>query len=205
MSPRAIVASSLIGFAIAVSALDGATTTRQQAEAMTRKIAVIKQQGEVTRPPGQTRTSVRRTSVTESEINSWFAYSAEPVLPAGVINPQVTILAGGKVKGAATVDLETFSKRRSRGSVLDPWNLLGGRVPVVVTGTLMTKDGQGRFEMDEAEISGIPVPSALLQELVSYYSRSSDQPHGIRLDEKFELPANIKQIEVGQGQVVVVQ
>ena len=205
MSPRAAVAYSIIGLAIAVATLDGATTTRQQAEAMARKIAAIKQQAQVNRGQGQTRTAVRRTSVTENEINSWFAYGADPVLPAGVINPQVTILADGRVKGAATVDLEAFAKRRSRGSSLDPWNLLGGRVPVVVTGTLRTKDGQGRFEMDEAQVSGVPVPSALLQELVSYYSRSADQPQGIRLDEAFELPANIKQIEVGQGQVVVVQ
>ena len=204
MSRFATVVCALAGFAT-VSTLDGATTTRQQAEAMTRKIAVIRQQGEVSRQQRDTGSAVRRTPVTESEINSWFAYSADPVLPAGVINPQVTILAGGRVKGAATVDLETFAKRRSRGSALDPWNLLGGRVPVVVTGTLRTKDGQGRFELDEAEVSGIPVPSALLQELVSYYSRSSDQPQGIRLDEEFELPANIKQIDVVPGRVIVIQ
>ena len=44
-----------------------------------------------------------------------------------------------------------------------------------------------------------------LQELVSIYTRSPEKPQGMRLDDTFELPANIKQIEVGQAQAVVVQ
>lgn len=205
MTLRAVVICSLTGLVV-VGALDGATVTRQQAESLSRKIAVIKQQGQVTRKQGQpTNAPVRRTTVTESEVNSWFTYSSEADLPEGVINPQVTILPGGAVKGQATVDLEAFSKRRSRGSALDPWNFLGKQVDVAVTGMLRTKDGQGRFEMDQAEVAGIPVPSALLQELVSSYSKSSDQSAGIRLDQPFELPAKIKQIEVTQGQFIVVQ
>lgn len=206
MSLRAIVVYVIVALAAAVSALDAATTSRQQAAAMAKKIAVIKQHSQASQATrAQGKAAARRTPVTEGELNSWFAYSEEPVLPTGVVDPQVTILADGRMRGEATVDLETFSKRRSSRSALDPWNFLGGRVPVVVTGTLKTKDGQGRFEMDEAHLSGIPVPNALLQELVSYYSRSSSQPQGIRLDGEFPLPANIKQIEVGQGQFVIIQ
>ena len=56
-----------------------------------------------------------------------------------------------------------------------------------------------------ASPSIVPVPKTLLQELVSYYSRSETKPHGVKLDDPFELPARIKQIEVGQAQAVVVQ
>jgi hypothetical protein len=51
----------------------------------------------------------------------------------------------------------------------------------------------------------VPVPTSLLQDVVSYYSRSTDEPEGVRLDTPFRLPARIRQIEVGQGQAVVVQ
>jgi hypothetical protein len=78
-------------------------------------------------------------------------------------------------------------------------------VPVTFTGILHTKDGQGRFELESADVSGVPVPRTLLQELLSYYSRTTDTPQGVRLDDTFQLPANIKAIEVGQGQAVVVQ
>jgi hypothetical protein len=54
-------------------------------------------------------------------------------------------------------------------------------------------------------MSGIPVPVTVLQELLTYYSRSDDRPQGVRLDDIFTLPANIRQIEVGEGQAVIVQ
>jgi hypothetical protein len=45
----------------------------------------------------------------------------------------------------------------------------------------------------------------VLQDIVAYYSRTADDPEGVRLNDSFKLPAQIKQIEVGQGQAVVVQ
>jgi hypothetical protein len=51
----------------------------------------------------------------------------------------------------------------------------------------------------------VPVPKALVQQVLSYYSRTDEHPSGIRLDDPFELPAGIQKIEVGQGQAVVVQ
>ena len=74
-----------------------------------------------------------------------------------------------------------------------------------VTGTLHTSKGVGRFEVESAEISGVPVPKLLLQEMVSYYSRSERTPNGIQLDDPFTLPLNIQQIEMGQGRAVIVQ
>jgi hypothetical protein len=127
------------------------------------------------------------------------------MLPAGVTEPRVTIVGGGKVRAAATVDLEAVSKRRSTGGVLDPWSYMGGRLPVTLSGVLHTQDGVGRFEVEDAAISGVPVPRSMLDEVVAYYSRTANDPDGVRLDDSFKLPAKIKQIEVGQGQAVVVQ
>ena len=177
-----------------------AAPSRQQADVFAKKIVQIQQQGEAAR--GGT---ARRTPVTQDEVNSWFTYRAQPMLPAGVSQPQVTIVGQGKVEGQATVDLEALGKRRSSGGAFDPWSLLGGKVPVTVSGILHTQNGRGRFELQSAEVSGVPVPKTILQELVSYYSRTQDNPEGISLDEAFALPANIRQIEVGQGQAVVVQ
>jgi len=143
--------------------------------------------------------------VTQDELNSWFLYRGPQYLPAGVTNANVTIIGNGTMKGAALIDLETLGKKRSTGGVLDFWSLLGGRVPVSVTGTLTTKDGRGRFDMQSAEMAGVPVPKALLQEIVTMYAGTPDHPGGISLDESFALPANIQHIDVGRGQLVVVQ
>src|SRR5690606_3553512 len=136
--------------------------------------------------------AVRRTPLTETELNSWFAFHGPPLLPEGLTQPRITIVGGGKVLGTATVDLEAVGKRRGSGSALDVWSYLGGRVPVTVTGILHTQNGQGRFDLEAADVSGVPLPKSLLQELVSYYSRTPDRPQGVRLDDAFELPAGIR-------------
>jgi hypothetical protein len=186
--------------------LQAATVSRQHAETFAKKIAQI-QQHAVVQPQGSggPRLTTRRTPVTEDEVNSWFMYAAAPMLPLGVTQPQVDILGDGRVVGQATVDLEAIGKRRSRGGSFDPWSYLGGRVPVSVEGILHTEDGRARFDVQTAEISGVPVPKAVLQELVSYYSRTPENPAGLSLDQAFVLPANIRQIEVGQGQAIVIQ
>ena len=179
--------------------LEAGTVSRQHAETFARKMAVIREHGSI-----QERRAPRRTPVTQDEVNSWFAYTSQSLLPNGVTQPQVTI-AEGRLVGQAIVDLDAVAKRRSSGGMLDPWSLLGGRLPVSVTGTLRTQDGVGRFEVESAAISGVPVPTTLLQELLTYYSRSPERPQGVRLDAPFSLPARIQRIEVGQGQAVVVQ
>ena len=180
--------------------LGAADVSKQQADVFIRNL------GEIAKPaPAAIKPGMKRTPVTEGELNSWFAYQARPLLPRGISAPEVSIIGDGKVRGTATVDLESIGKQRSSGGLIDPWSLLGGRVPVNVVGTLRTKDGVGRFELESADISGVPVPKLLLQEMVSFYSKSERRPQGIRLDDPFALPANIRQIEVGQGRAVVVQ
>jgi hypothetical protein len=202
---RRIVLASGVAAALGLAVLHGAAESPQAADAFARKLAVIAQQGSISAPQTARPGVARRTPVTEAELNSWFTYRAQPLLPQGLTQPKVTIIGGGRVTGGATVDLEAIAKRRGSGSALDVWSYLGGRVPVTVTGVLHTKDGQGRFELQTADVSGVPLPKTLLQEVVSYYSRTPDHPEGVRLDDVFELPANIRQIEVGQGQAVVVQ
>jgi hypothetical protein len=193
----------IVGFVLITAALASihaaAAVTRQNADAFAKKVALIRQQSETGSRTG------RRTPLTQDELNSWLVYQSQPHLPNGLSSPEVTILGQGRVSGNAVVDLESIAKRRSSGSTLDPWNLVGGRVPVTVAGILHTRDGLGRFEVQSAEIAGLPVSPAFLQELLSYYSRSPERPQGVRLDDTFALPASIRQIEVGQGQAVVVQ
>lgn len=205
MLQRNRILISSLALALSWATLQGAAESTQAADAFARKMSIISQQGALPEARGARPAAPRRTPVTETEVNSWFAYRAQPLLPDGLSQPKLTIIGGGKVMGGATVDLEEIGKRRSSGGALDIWSYLGGRVPISVTGILHTQDGRGRFEVQQADVSGVPLPRTLLQEVVSYYSRTPEHPQGVRLDDVFELPANIKQIEVGQGQAVVVQ
>ena len=80
-----------------------------------------------------------------------------------------------------------------------------GRVPITATGVLTTSNGLGRFQLESATVGGVPVPKMMLQEIVSYYSRTPRNPAGINIDDPFPLPARIREIQVERGQAVVVQ
>jgi hypothetical protein len=196
-TPRFLLA--LITSVAAAATVYGAATSRQQADVFARKVVDIHDHGE------QARRRARRTTINETELNSWFTFRAQPLLPAGLVDPRITIVGNGKLLGSATIDLEAIGKQRSTGGTFDVFKFLGGRMPLSITGVLHTKNGQGRFELQAADVSGVPIPKTLLQELLSHYTRSEERPQGYRLEDPFALPANIRQIEVGQGQAVVVQ
>jgi len=190
--------------ALGLAGLQAAGVSEKQADAFTRKVALVNEQADAPVRRGELR-GPRRTPFTEAEVNSWMVYRGKALLPVGVSEPTVTIVGNGRVKAGATVDLDAIAKHRSTGRLLDPWSYLGGRLPVTLAGTLHTQFGIARFEIEEAAVSGVPVPKYLLQDMVSYYSRSSDVPDGVRLDDMWPLPAHIQEIELGQGQAVVVQ
>ena len=168
MSSRFSIWVLLLLSGVGLGALQAAGISQQQADAFSQKMATVKQQGtDGTKSQGG---SPRRTPFTESELNSWFTYRGGEVMPAGVSDPRVTLIGNGKVKAAATVDLEAIAKQRSSGRTLDPWSYLGGRLPVTLSGVLRTENGMGRFDLEEAAISGIPVPASVLADIVSDHS-----------------------------------
>lgn len=200
MTTRASVFAVAAALALGLATLHGAgAVSRQHADAFAKKLAVITQTAQAEKPVS------RKTPVSEDEVNSWFTYRAQPLLPEGVSKPTLRAIGNGKLMGDITVDLEAVGRKRGSGGTLDVWSYLGGKVPLTVTGILHTKEGRGRFELQSASVSGVPLPKTLLQELLSYYSRSENHPQGFKLEDPFELPAKIREIQIGQGQAVVVQ
>jgi hypothetical protein len=195
-----VVLALVAAFVVQRLTLEAAGVSKEQADQFSRKVAQIVDQADHIERPG-----TRRTAVSETELNSWFAYSAKPLLPAGVADPHIAMVGNGRVAGNAIVDLDSIAKKKQSGGTFDLWSLVGGKVPVNVSGTLRTKDGQGTFNLESADISGLPVPKTFLQELVSSYSRTANNPKGVNLDDPFALPASIRQIDVGAGQAVIVQ
>jgi hypothetical protein len=126
-------------------------------------------------------------------------------MPPGVLEPVVTIEEAGHLRGRALVDLDEVKKANAGEGGLGMLTLLSGRVPVEATGTLRTSNGVAQFELEQALVNGVPVPKALLQQVVSYYSRTPENPEGIDLEAPFPLPVNIRQIETLKGQAIVVQ
>jgi hypothetical protein len=185
--------------ALGVSVAADVRTSRQDAAQLKQKVATITAHAErASRQP-------RRTTVTENEVNSYLVFDAGPQLPTGVVEPSISILGAGRVAARAVVDLDAVRREKNPTSLLDPMNYLMGKVPVSATGVLKTSNGVGRIEFESAAISRLPIPKFLLQEIVSYYSRTAENPAGLNLDDPFALPARIREIQVERGQAIIVQ
>ena len=145
-----------------------------------------------------------QTVVTEPEVNGYLSFGGRSVLPVGVVDPYVFALGAGRLSGEATVDLDSVRLSRPRG-MLDPAQLLRGRLPVTATGILRSKNGEFRFDLESATVAGMEVPKALLQELVSYYTKSASNPSGFSLDAPFTLSGGIREITVESKRAVIIQ
>lgn len=145
------------------------------------------------------------TAITETEVNSYLQFELADRIPEGVTEPWVSIMENGRLAGKATVDLARVGKSRKSGGMLDPFNFLTGSLPLLVNGVLKTNNGIANFAVESASISSVPVPVWMLQEIVSYYSKSESSPNGVAIDKPFPLPNGIREIRTARGQATVVQ
>ena len=206
---RAVVRAVVCGVACAaVCAIATASvvTLRADVRASKRDAALLKQKVAAITAYAEKPTKVaRRTIVTQNEVNAYFVYEAREQIPVGIVEPSITALGPGRLSGRAIVDLDAVRKQRAPTSLLDPMNYLMGRLAVTAAGRLKTANGVAHFELESASVGSIPIPKILLQEIISYYSRTSANPAGISLDDPFALPARIREIRVERGQAIIVQ
>ncbi len=174
--------------------------TKQDATRFAAKLAQIEKNSLTPRRSG----AARSTQVSDAEVNAYLRFLAGSQIPVGIVEPDLRGVGNGRVTGRAIVDLDAVRTQKKRGWT-DPIGYLTGRLPVTASGTLTARDGIGWFRLESAEISGVTIPKSLLQELLSFYSRTPENPAGINMDEPFELPAAIREIRIGQGTAVIVQ
>ncbi|HEY3305788.1 MAG TPA: hypothetical protein VGL70_19855 [Candidatus Binatia bacterium] len=148
----------------------------------------------------------KKTPVSESEVNSYLAFNVRDKIPKGLTNPEIAIVGNGALAGRVLMDLDEFNRnRRSQGGLMDPLAYLSGKVPVTARGILRAEDGRGRFYLESAEIHGVNLPKPLVQEMVSYFSRTAENPGGFDIDAPFDLPAKIRAIVINKGEAIVAQ
>lgn len=184
---------------LALSVAAAAQFSKAGGDAMERKIEAIGKNGAVD------PVKPKQTPMSELEINSYLNFNARDKIPRGLANPQLSLLGDGRLNGRVFVDIDEFKRHRASGGMLDLLNFLSGQVPVRASGTLSTREGQGRFQFHAADIHGVPLPKPIVQELVGFFSRTPERPNGFNMDEPFNLPARIREVKVNQGEAIIAQ
>jgi hypothetical protein len=145
------------------------------------------------------------TTFTEQELNAYLQLEPEAVgLPSGVKGARVTLLEAGKVDTRALVDLDAVRTSEKRGW-LDPLSYVTGIHELRTIGTLRGTKGMGVYTFESASLNGVPVPRTVLQELLAFYTRTPETPKGFVLDQPFELPMGIRELELKRGAATVIQ
>jgi hypothetical protein len=173
--------------------------SRDQGNSLARKIDAIN------RNAATQSVQPKRTPMTESEVNSYLRFNINEKIPRGLTKPEIRISADGRLAGRVFVDIDEFKRERSSGGIMDPLSYISGQVPVTARGVLHTQEGKGQFQLVSAEMNGVPLPKVMVQELVTFFSRTRENPAGFNLDAPFGLPAKIREILTTDGEAVVVQ
>ena len=185
--------------AVALTAA-GQALTQREADSFDKKIGALIQRGAATGAAARPL----RTPLTDREVNAYFKFQGAQYLPVGVINPSLQILDNARLSAVATVDLDAVRNSKERGWT-DPFTYMSGQLDIRIVGKVHAAGGKGTIEIESATLSGVPIPHILLQELVSYYSKTPENPNGFSLDQQFNLPQRIQQVDFQRGSAVIVQ
>ena len=170
----------------------------QDADSLEKKVAAITQHA-----AAPTETSLQ-TASPDREVNSYFKFQGAQFLPLGVVEPVITIEPSGRVTARATVDLDAVRTAKQR-VVTDPLAWVKGKLELRAAGLLKAAGGQGTLQFESATLNGNNFPKKLLQELITFYTKTPENPGGFNLDAPFVLPQKIQRAEFQRGAVIIYQ
>ena len=133
--------------------------------------------------------------VTEAELESYVWFELQSKIPARLQAVDVQLTPGSV---GADVRL-TFPPNATGNVAID--TILSGTHTFFVKGKLTAENRRGRFILDETKLDGIPVPTILIEGLISRYVKPL-YPE-VDLSEPFDLPWNIKSIAIASGSASV--
>jgi hypothetical protein len=104
--------------------------------------------------------------VTQSELNSYLNLSPSVKLPRG-ISDVVVRLERERIHATGLLDLEKVRDKMPNLSPLSPLYWLSGQVGVLLRGRVVNDDGFASIEWEDVRVGNVPVPIALLHQIVS--------------------------------------
>jgi hypothetical protein len=194
LTALAVLGMGLIAF-LTISAKGAAHTkgvSQQSAKSLQQKIDAIKKAAET---PGHKRGS-SRLELSEGELESYVVYSLKDDIPAQI--DTIDVQLGPDTVGADTQI--TFKSNATGNPVVDA--LVGGTHNLFLKGKLVGQGGRGKFDLQEIQVDGIPVPNVLIQALIKKYVKP--QYPQVDLNEPFDLPWNIQELKLEAGKATVV-
>ena len=166
--------------------------SEKSAHSLQAKIDAIKK---ATRTFGHKRGS-SQVELSEEELESYVVYSLKEDIPGQIDSIDVQ-LAPDTVGSDTQI---TFPSNATGNPVVDA--LVGGTHNLFLKGKLNGRDGRGKFDLQEVQVDGIPVPNVLIQALLKRYVKPK-YPEA-DLSEPFDLPWEVQELKLENGKAAVI-
>jgi hypothetical protein len=169
-----------------------------EAEGLARKLDVLARRSQAGKPPRE-----KQVTVSESELNSYLNVTLGPKIPKGVSDVSFRF-EQDRLSGRALVDLAELQDKVPKGSLGGLLSFLSGKVPLVARGRLTAADeGFGALAIEEVNLSTIPVPVSLVEQLVVSATKSAASPQGFDIHSPFRLPYALKRVRIQPGRALL--
>jgi len=169
------------------------SVSADQAQSLVHKLQALENRRRSGKLPARTEPVL----ITEGELNSYLNLGVGVKLPDGVTDIALH-LERDRIFAKAMVDLDQV-KGKVRTSGLSPLSLLGGRVPLEIQSRLTNEDGFGTVEVEDVRLGPISLPLSVLEQMVSYATRTAENPEGFDLRAPFRLPYSVRRIRIQPG------
>ena len=141
-------------------------------------------------------------AVSEKQVNSYVTLALAKKIPPSVSGLALSFQPG-TLAATGMVDLDAVKSKLPSSGAGSLLSFLSGTVPVELRGRLQGANGQGKIEVEQASVSGISLPPALVAQMVAQATRSATQPEGFDLLSPFPLPWTAKSVRLEAGRAVV--
>jgi hypothetical protein len=141
-------------------------------------------------------------AVSEKQVNSYVTLALAKKIPPAVSGLSISFQPG-TLAATGLVDLDAVKSKLPSSGAGSMLSFLSGTVPVELRGRLQGVNGQGKIEVEQASVSGINLPPALVAQMVAQATRSSTQPDGFDLLSPFPLPWTARSVRLEAGRAVV--
>jgi len=197
---KAVVAVVLIPAVVAVvfafksflfsSAAAGAQTSERAAASLQSKIDTIKRAND-----DKNRRVQQKLEISEPELESYVLVALKEDIPVRIESMRVRL-----TPGAIAADTRLTIPPGGTGNALVD-ALVDGTHNLYVKGKLIGAKGEGKFDLQDVRVDGIPVPNILVDTLIKRYAKPKYPD--VDLKEPFDLPWGIDAIDIGQGKATI--
>jgi hypothetical protein len=145
----------------------------------------------------------KTTRFSEEEINSYLALNASSNYHPSLKSLAVLLFEGEKLEGVAVVDFDRLGSGSS-GILPEVLSILfSGKHTLAVRGKLISGDGKGCFELEEAQFDGRELSRFLVEQIITAIGRRQKPPFDPL--QPSELPYKIQRAEVHEDYLLVHQ